>query len=71
MNYIMPFISPPIEAGDFWQKELKQSMKAMDPLFGLSKDEKKQFLRWITQSDRKYLMKANKYYHSLVDRFIK
>ena len=46
-------------------------MKAMDPLFGLSKEEKKQFLRWITQSDRKYLLKANKYYHSLVDRFIK
>ena len=50
---------------------LKQSMKAMDPLHGLSKEEKKKFIRWLSDEDKKYLAKANRYFHALADRFIK
>ena len=50
---------------------LKASMKSMNPLYGLSKDEQKKFMRWISQEDRKYLRKANTYYHRLADKYIR
>ena len=56
---------------DGTKKGLKQSMKAMNPLYGLSNAEKKQFLKWITADDRKYLNKANRYYHALADRYLR
>ena len=56
---------------DRTKKGLQQSMKAMNPLHGLSKEEQKQFLKWITADDRKYLQKANKYFHAVADRFIR
>ena len=56
---------------DGTKKGLQQSMKAMSPLFGLSKDEKKQFLKWITADDRKYLRRADKYFRELTSRFLR
>ena len=56
---------------DGTKQGLKQSMKAMDPLHGLSEKEKAQFLRWISPDDRKYLRKAQRYFHQLADRFIR
>ena len=56
---------------DGTKKGLQQSMKAMNPLYGLSKEEQKQFLKWITADDRKYLQKANRYFHALADKYIK
>ena len=50
---------------------LKQSMKAMNPLHGLSEKEKAQFMKWISADDRKYLRKAERYFHQLADRFIR
>ena len=55
---------------DGTKKGLQQSMKAMNPLFGLSKEEQKQFLKWINDDDRQYLRKANRYFHALTDRYI-
>ena len=43
----------------------------MDPLHGLNEKEKKQFMRWLTPSDRKYLRKAERYYHKLADKYIR
>ena len=34
---------------------LKQSMKAITPLFGMSEKEVKQFMKWMTSDDRKML----------------
>jgi len=45
---------------------LKSSLKAMNPLFGLSNAEKAQFLKWISEDDKKYLHKAEKYYRELL-----
>ena len=59
------------EQADGTKQGLKASMKAMDPLHGLSEKEKAQFLRWLTPSDRKYLRKAQRYFHQLADRFIR
>ena len=56
---------------DGTKKGLQQSMKAMDPLHGLSKEEKKQFLKWITAEDRKYLRRAERYFHALADKFLR
>ncbi len=56
---------------DGTKQGLKQSMKAMNPLHGLSEKEKKQFMRWISADDRKYLRKAERYFHQLADRFIR
>lgn len=50
---------------------LKSSMNAMNPLHGLSEKEKKQFMRWISADDRKYLRKAERYFHQLADRFLR
>ncbi|MBQ9904904.1 MAG: hypothetical protein IJM47_08985, partial [Synergistaceae bacterium] len=55
---------------DGTKQGLKASMKAMNPLHGLSEKEKAQFLRWITPDDRKYLRKAMRYFHQLADRYI-
>lgn len=56
---------------DGTKKGLKQSIMAMDPLHGLTEKEKAQFLRWISADDRKYLRKAQRYFHQLADRFIR
>ena len=49
----------------------KSSMKHMDPLAGLSKNELKQFLKWITPEERKSLSKAKRYFHQLTDKYLK
>ena len=56
---------------DGTKQGLKASMKSMNPLYGLSKDEQKKFMRWISQEDRKYLRKANRYFHQLADKYIR
>ena len=38
---------------------LKQSMKAMNPLFGMNEEDKKKFMKWITPEDRKALKIAS------------
>ncbi|MBQ7674304.1 MAG: hypothetical protein IJT36_07315, partial [Alphaproteobacteria bacterium] len=48
---------------------LKTSLKAMNPLNGLSKDEKKKFLKWISADDKKFLRRAMKYYQDLIKNF--
>ena len=50
---------------------LKTSLRSMNPLSGLSKAEQKQFLRWISPDDRKYLNRANSYFHKLADKFLR
>ena len=45
---------------------LKTSLDRMSPLAGLSKEEQKQFLRWLPKEERKYLTKANQYYREMV-----
>ena len=52
-------------------KGLKSSMRNMNPLTGLNKKEQEQFLRWLSQDDRKYLNRANKYFHQLADKFLR
>ena len=47
------------------RKGLKTSLDRMGPLAGLSKEEQKQFLRWLPKEERKYLTKANQYYREL------
>lgn len=47
------------------RKTLKQSIKSMGPLTGLSKDEKRQFMRSLTPEDRKYLRRAWSYFYDL------
>ena len=37
----------------------------MEPLHGLSKAEKIQFMKWLNDDDKKYLKKAMKYYSEL------
>ena len=56
---------------DGTKQSLKASMKSMNPLYGLTQDEKKKFLKWISQDDRLYLRKADKYYHHLADKYIR
>ena len=51
-------------------KSLKTSMRNMNPLHGLKKDEQAQFLHWISDDDRKYLNRANKYWHKIADSFM-
>ena len=48
-------------------KGLKSSMKNMNPLHGLSKEEQKQFLEWISQDDRKYLNRANAFFKRMTE----
>ena len=50
---------------DGTMKGFKSSIKAMDPLHGLSVKEKKQFLKWLSEDDKKFLKKAMKYYREL------
>ena len=45
---------------------LKNSIKAMQPLHGLSASEKRDFLKWLSDDDKKYLHKAEKYYRELL-----
>ena len=56
---------------DGTKQGLKSSMQHMNPLYGLSVNDKKKFLRWLTPDDRKYLRKAERYFHALADRYIK
>lgn len=50
---------------------LKTSMRAMNPLSSLSKNEQKLFLRWLSPEDRKYLERANRYFHKIADKFLR
>ena len=50
---------------------LKTSMRNLNPLHGLSRQEQAQFLRWISPDDRKYLNRANSYFHKLADKFLR
>lgn len=52
-------------------KGFKASMRSMNPLFGLDKDEQKRFLQWITDDDKKYLRRANRFFHQLADRYLR
>lgn len=56
---------------DGTKQGLKQSIKAMHHLHGLSEKEKAQFLKWISPDDRKFLRKAERYFHHLADRFLR
>jgi hypothetical protein len=47
------------------RKGLKTSIQRMGPLSGLSKEEQKQFLRWLPKDERKYLNGAITYYREL------
>ena len=50
---------------------LKQSMKAMNPLFGMSEKEVKQFMKWISPNDRQTLRRANKYWNKLAAPYLR
>ena len=45
---------------------LKNSLKAMNPLSNLSAKEKKEFLEWLSDDDKKFLRQAMKYYRELL-----
>ena len=47
-------------------QNLKNSIKAMEPLHVLSAREKREFLEWLSDDDKKYLKKAMKYYRDLL-----
>ena len=49
---------------------LKASMKAMEPLHGLNKEEQQKFLKWCTPEDRAILRKAQRYYKQLVRGYL-
>ena len=53
------------------QKGLKASMRNMNPLHGLNKQEQAQFLKWITPEERKYLNRANAFFHRMADSFLR
>ena len=53
------------------KKGLKSSMRNMNPLHGLTKAEQQHFLQWISPEDRKYLNRANSFFHRMADRFLK
>ena len=59
------------KALDGTDRGFKTSMRAMDPLYGLSKDDRARFMRWITEDDRKYLKKAERYYRSMAGKYLK
>lgn len=49
---------------------LKQSLKAMHPLFGLNEKDKKEFMKWATPEDKKNLKLAERYWRKLTRRFL-
>ncbi|MBQ7220821.1 MAG: hypothetical protein IJS28_07570 [Synergistaceae bacterium] len=51
-------------------KGLKASMKNMNPLHGLNKQEQEQFLKWLSTEDRKYYQRAEKFFHAMADRYL-
>ena len=53
------------------KKGLKASMRNMNPLHGLNKREQAYFLKWITPEERKYLNRADKFFHSMADAYLK
>ena len=53
------------------QKGLKISMRNMNPLHGLSKNEQAQFLKWITPEERKYLNRANAFFKRMTSSFLR
>ncbi len=53
------------------KKSLKASMRNMNPLHGLNKAEQAEFLKWISADDRKYLNRANSFFHKMADQFLK
>ena len=53
------------------KKGLKASMRNMNPLHGLNKREQAYFLKWITPEERKYLNRADKFFHSIADAYLR
>ena len=49
------------------QKSLGSSLQRMNPLAGLSQEEKAQFMRWISPDDKKYLRRAFLYFSELTN----
>ncbi len=47
---------------------LTRSLESMQPLSGLSDENKVRFIKWLSPEDRKYLMKANGYAQSLLGK---
>lgn len=43
-------------------KGLRQSLNAMDPMFGLSQPERAKFYAWLNEEDRQQIPKAYRYY---------
>lgn len=56
---------------DGTRQGLKSSMRNLNPLHSLNKKEQAQFLHWISLDERKYLNRANKFFHSMADRFLR
>ena len=53
------------------KKGLKASMRNMNPLHGLNKQEQAQFKAWLLPEDREYLTRADKFFHSMADAYVK
>ena len=51
-------------------KGLKASMRNMNPLHGLNKQEQQQFLKWLSAEDRKYYDRAERFFHAMADRYL-
>ena len=49
----------------------KTSMRNMYPLHSLSKNDQRRFLRWISDDDRKYVERADKYFRSIAGKFLR
>ena len=50
---------------------LKNSLQNMHPLHSLSARDKKRFFMWLSDDDKKFFNRAEKYYKDLQDRLIK
>ncbi len=52
-------------------KGLKISMRNMNPLHSLSKQEQEKFLKWVSPEERKYLNRANAFFHKMADSYLR
>ena len=52
------------------QQGLKASMRNMNPLHGLNKNEQERFLKWLSSEDRKYFDRADKFFHRIADMYL-
>ncbi len=53
------------------KKGLKSSMHSMNPMHTLSKQQQAQFLRWISPDEKKYINRAQRYFHKMADKFLR